>query len=264
MKHSIAVLIALTGCTQMVPAKSSSSVLPPEQTWVIVSKPAQPAALDVVRMFAARGFTLVDAESDDRGTTLRFRGERKTVSEQIVTGADVALAVLEVTAELSESEKERRHHHHYHVENEPTIATYEIGSVFYVRVEPRGTTMTSIAAVGRPTNHGIEACTGDAIAAPCQQLETGEAVHGEVAGFAEAETIHGVFAEMRVGGSVVAPDLKAMASMEDQRHCWALRHEKEQAAARVSDPRAKAGIMRTAPTCTIAAEPTVAAANPAP
>jgi len=81
-------------------------------------------------------------------------------------------------------------------------------------------------------------------------------VHGEVAGFVEAELINGVFAEMRLQGSVVAPDVHEVEVAEASRKCWAQRREKERAAARVSDSRAKVGIMRTAPNCAAPPEPT--------
>ena len=258
VNHSIAALalLAAAACTPMTPAASSSSVLPPERSYVIVAKPAQPAALDAVRMFQGRGYALVDMTSDPTGVTLRFKGERKVVAEQIVTGLDVAVAVADIVVAIDDAKKGKRHHHHH--ELDPAIATYEIGSVFYVRIEPRGATMTSISAVGRPTRSGVEACTADHIDAPCEKLETGPDVHVEVAGFAEAETIHGVFSEMRVAGSVVGPDIEVeharrQAAMTTQR-CYERRREVEAAAARVSNPRAKAGILRTAPTCgTVAA-----------
>lgn len=253
MKHSIAALalLAAAACTPMTPAASSTSVLPPERSYVIVAKPAQPAALDTVRMFQGRGYALVDMSSDPTGVTLRFKGERKVVAEQIVTGLDVAVAVADVVVAIDDAKRGKRHHHHHEVN--PAIATYELGSVFYVRIEPRGETMTSISAVGRPTRSGVEACTADPIDAPCEKLETGPDVHPEVAGFAEAETIHGVFSEMRVAGAVVGPDIaveqaRMQANMTTQR-CLQRRAEVEAAAKRVSNPRAKQGILRTMPVC---------------
>src|SRR5689334_15896964 len=101
MKVSLlAILLAAGACTHMAPAASSTQVLPIDRTWVIVAKPAQPAAVDVVRMFHARGISLVDMQPDDRGVLLRFKAERKTVAETIVTPLDVAIVGLAVAATL--------------------------------------------------------------------------------------------------------------------------------------------------------------------
>jgi hypothetical protein len=247
MNHSILAITALalaTGCTQMTPAASSNAVLTPVRTWVIVAKPAQPAAIDVTRMFQQRGFALVDLQTDERGVTLRLKGERKVVAEQLVTGLDVLVA----TTNALEAYNAAKHKRHANlIYQEPTIETYELGSVYYVRVEPRGPTMTSIAMVGRPTRDGVEACTPDTeLHAPCAPLESGPRVQNEIAGLVEAETINAVFAELRLEGSVVAPDVQYA---EAQDRCWVRRREVIAAAARVSNPRAKTGIMRTAPVC---------------
>jgi hypothetical protein len=246
MKHSVLAfaLAIAAGCTPMAPAASSNAVLIPERTWVIVAKPAQPAAVDITRIFQQRGFALVDLQSNERGVTLRFKGERKVVAEQLVTGLDVLVATTNAL-EAYDAAKDKRPANF--VDNPPTIETYELGSVYYVRVEPRGTTMTSIAMIGRPTRDGMEACTPDPdLHAPCAPLESGPKVHNEIAGFVEAETINAVFAELRLEGSVVAPDVQYA---EAQQRCWTRRREVVAAAARVSDSRAKAGIMRTAPVC---------------
>jgi len=246
MNHSILVIALLTtACTVKTPAASSSAVLIPERTWVIVAQPAQAAALDAVRMFTQRGFGLVDMQTNDRGITLRFKGERKLVAEQIVTALDVLAVAAEVTETLDASAKGRERRHHHYVE--PNIETYELGSVYYVRIEPRGPTMTSISAIGRPTRNGIEACTHDPdLDAPCAPLESGPDVHPEIAGLAEAEMINSVFAELRLEGTVVAPDVQMA---EASHRCWQRRREVEAAAARVSSSRARAGILRTAPVC---------------
>ncbi len=70
------------------------------------------------------------------------------------------------------------------IEHEPRLETYELGSVYYVRVEPRGPTMTSIAIIGRPTRNGMEAWTPDPdLHAPCAPLQSGPEVVDEIAGF---------------------------------------------------------------------------------
>ena len=257
MKYSTAVLIALgaAACTPKTPAASSSAVLTPERTWVIVSQPAQPAAIEVARMFQQRGFALADVAKDERGVTLRFIGDRRDAAEEIVTPLDVAVAIADVADAFDNSKEAEMRRLRRELTHRPTIEHYDLGSVFYVRVEARGETMTSISAVGRPTRDGVEACTPDAIDAPCAQLEAGPSVHHQVAGFAEAEVIHGVFSELRLGGTVVAPDIITMAA---NRRCWETRREREKAAARVTSAKAKAGILRTAPKCD-AGSPSLAA-----
>jgi hypothetical protein len=255
MKSSLAVtlLVSAAACTAKAPAASSSAVLTPELTWVIVAKPAQPAALDVARMFQQRGFALSDVQKDERGVTLRFIGDRKDAAEEVVTAVDALVAVADVldTLENTEESRHRREMRALTYQG-PAIEHYDLGSVFYVRVEPRGETMTSIAAVGRPTRDGVEACTNDPIDAPCAKLASGGAVHHQIAGYAEAEVIHGVFSELRLAGAVVAPDIVTMAR---DRRCWQIRREREAMAARVSSAKAKAGILRTRPTCENAAPP---------
>lgn len=247
MKHSSLVItfaLAVAGCTPMTPAASSSAVLIPERTWVIVAKPAQPAAVEITRLFQQRGFALVDLQQNERGVTLRFKGERKVVAEQLVTGLDVLVATSNAL-EAYDAAKDQRPANF--IDKEPTIETYELGSVYYVRVEPRGETMTSIAIIGRPTRDGMEACTPDPdLHAPCAPLESGPRVQNEIGGFVEAETINAVFAELRLEGSVIAPDVQRA---EEYHRCWQRRRDRIAAAARVSDPRAKAGILRTAPPC---------------
>jgi hypothetical protein len=194
-------------------------------------------------MFNQRGFSLSDLRTDERGVTLRFQGERKTVWEPVVTALDVIVAVGDIVDAIDAAKHKRPHYQQY----EPTLEHYDLGSVYYVRVEPRGQTMTSISAVGRPTRSGIEACTQDVeTGTPCLPLETGPLVAHEVAGVVEAELIHGVFAELRLEGFVVSENPRVTMGM---RRCWERRKEVAAAAARVSNPRAKAGILRTAPVC---------------
>jgi hypothetical protein len=124
--------------------------------------------------------------------------------------------------------------------------------VFYVRIEPRGETTTSIAAIGRPMKEGKEACTADPdLEWPCEELSGGGRYWGEVDGFAEAEVVQGVFAELRLSADVIAPEPAiAKAPQIDEAKCLARGRELRALANRVSDPRARAGILGTAPKCT--------------
>ncbi|MDQ3366577.1 MAG: hypothetical protein M3680_14220, partial [Myxococcota bacterium] len=153
MKHSsiptaMALTLALAACTPMTPAQSTTTVLGPERSWVLVDQPAAPSALEIVRLFGQRGYPLVDQRRDERGVVLRFRGERTQVSEAVVTPLDVLAAVAGVADLLTrDSQRGDRHHHHHHhhhddrqQHHEPTIEHYALGSVFYVRIEPRGET----------------------------------------------------------------------------------------------------------------------------
>ena len=149
---------------------------------------------------------------------------------------------------IADAKDDKRHHAHVH--HEPDVEVYELGSVYYARIEPRGEVFTSISLMGRPTRSGIEACTAEGnILAPCLPLETGATVHAEVSGQAEAAMINSIFSELRVEGSVIAPDLRVVAQQMSLERCLERRRDVEARAARVSNPRAKAGILRTAPIC---------------
>lgn len=245
MKYSPALVvaaIAASACTSTTPARSSTSVLSPERTWVIVGEAAEPATADLIQRFGQRGFPLADQKRDATGVLLRFAGTRKQVTEETVDPITVAAAV--VAGATSGSGSDSDDDTEAQDPPEPShVEQYQVGSAFYVRVESRGDAATWISAVGRPTRDGVEACTADQIDAPCTKLEG----HDEdVAGTAEAEVIDGVFGELRRAGLVTSAD---PAIAESARRCQERRREYETRAAHVSDPRAKAGILRAAPHC---------------
>src|SRR6185436_15134185 len=88
-----AVVLGLLGCVPVKPAASSREVMGRERSRVMLMRPIQAAAVDVARLFAQRGFALADAGHDDRGITLRFKGERKIVTERVVDALDALVAV---------------------------------------------------------------------------------------------------------------------------------------------------------------------------
>lgn len=240
-------LLAITAvaCVRPIPAATSREVLGPEASTVIVMRPLQPAALDVTRMFAQRGFALVEMQRDPRGMLLRLEGDRKVVTQEVVGWAEVAHA----WAHALDPKPDDEHYHHHHP---PRTEQVEVGSVFYVRLEPRGETATSIHAVGRPMADGSEACTADALPAACKTLHHGDVAVSEVSGVAEAEVVEGVFAELRLQGDVVwppVPTAEERTATIALGKCRARQRELRELAAKVSDPRARAGILRTSPRC---------------
>lgn len=258
------VVLGLLGCVPVKPAASSREVMGRERSRVMLMRPIQAAAVDVARLFAQRGFALADAGHDDRGITLRFKGERKIVTEPVVDALDALVAVTDALEAYQRARQGRPQHHHYRYDH---VADVAIGSVFYVRVEPRGATATSIVAIGRPTKNGQEACTPDPeIPWPCNRIVAGDTLYPEVAGVVEAEVIEGVFSELWLSGDVVSPDpavLRAQhaAHLANQR-CLERKRDLEALAGRVSDPRARAAILGAAPTCAADGE-RVGAATPA-
>jgi hypothetical protein len=252
VKYSVLLSLALaTGCVARIPAASSRSVLGPARSQVTVMQPSKPAALEIARLFSQRGFNLVEHHADPRGITLRFKGDRKVVTQPVADGVDVLLAVGDALEAYDRAREGK--HAHYH-DRPPHTEDITVGSVFYVRIEPRGETATSIMAIGRPMKDGREACTADPdLATPCEPLSGGEPYWQEIGGFAEAEVVEGVFAELRLQADVVSPDPAiteaAAASSIDQTRCLARRRELQDLARRVTSARARAGILGAAPTC---------------
>lgn len=245
MRYSIVLALVLaTGCVTRMQAASSHSVLGSERSQVSVMLASKPAALDMARLFTQRGYVLVEHRQDERGMTLKFKGDRTVVVQPVVDGLDALIAVGDAL-DAYDRAKQGRRARDYHRETRYEHVT--VGSVFYVRVEPRGETVTSIRAIGRPMKDGLEACTSDPeLATPCEPLYGGEPYWREIGGFAEAEVIEGVFAELRLTANVISRD-PAIAIADGK--CMARRRELQELAGRVSDPRARAGILGSAPSC---------------
>jgi len=252
VKYSVLIpLVVAAGCVSRMPAMSSRSVLGPARSQVMVMQPSKPAALEIARLFSQRGYVLVDHRADDRGITLRFKGDRTIVTRPVVDWVDAAAAVADALEAYDRARDGRRPHYHERRTRTEDIA---VGSVFYVRIEPRGETATSIMAVGRPMANGEEACTDDPdLGAACEPLFGGDSYWQEIGGFAEAEVVEGVFAELRLSAEVISPApaiaKAATASSLTEARCLARRRELQELARRVTSPRARAGILGAAPTC---------------
>jgi hypothetical protein len=246
LMHKCCLLVPVMAACALRPAASSQEAMGAERSRVMVMRPIKDATLDITRRFTERGFTLAEYDLDDRGITLRFRGHRKTLTETRVNDQCAAAAVSDaLTHGYGES------HRHRCTE----VVTTALGSVFHVRVEPRGKTATSIVAVGRPVMDGVEACTPDPeIRGSCgRRILAGEALYPELAGIAEAEIIEGVFSELWLTGDVISPDPATLRARYEaqlaERRCQERRRELRALASRVSEPRARAQILGAAPIC---------------
>jgi hypothetical protein len=242
------VVLVLGACVPVSPAASSREVMGVERSRVMVMRPIKDAALDITRLFTRRGFLLADYEIDDRGITLRFQGERKVVRESTTDYTDELLMVAGAFVVDQDGNTVRHRHRVDHV------VDVAFGSAFYVRIEPRGETATSITAIGRPMKNGREACTPDPdIRWPCDRIIAIDSLSREIAGIAEAEIVEGVFSELWLKGDVISPDpatLRARhaAQLAEQR-CLKRQRELRELASRVSVPQARAGILGAAATC---------------
>jgi len=244
---AVLALALATGCITRTQAGSSRAVLPPERSMLVVARPVRPTMLEITRLFAQRGFPLVEQRADSRGVVLRFKGERKLVTQPVID----ELTVLAAFAHELATDEEVTHgrpsrHHHGHDRYYERTEQIEVGSVFYVRFEPRGDA-TAVYAIGRPTKNGRDGCTSDPdLDAPCAELDAHGEYYRHIDGTAEAEVIEGVFAEQRLHGGVAAAASATTAAGE---RCLARRRELADLARRVSDPRAREGILRTSPAC---------------
>lgn len=256
MNHSMLVLVvALAGCITHKQAASSRAVLGPERSTLVIARPLDATALELVRQFTQRGFALTWHQRTTTGLVLRFKGERGQF-EQATDPELEALRSLTRTLETYDAVKHGRpvHDHDHHAYARERETTWiDVGSVFYVRLKAQGEA-TAIDAMGRPTRNGVEGCTTDPdIAAPCTDLYVGKLDYHRIDGGAEAEVIEGVFSELRLQGGVLSPD-PAIADAAGARaaalaDCRERRRNMAALWARVSDPRARAQIARSAPKC---------------
>lgn len=257
MKNSMLVLVlavALIGCITHKQAASSRAVLGPGRSSLVIARPLDATALELVRQFTQRGFALTWHTRTASGLVLRFKGARGQF-EQAPDPELVALRSLTRTLETYDAVKHGRpvHDHDHHDVHERETTWIDLGSVFYVRLTPQGAA-TAIDAMGRPTRNGVEGCTTDPdIAAPCVDLYVGKLDYHRIDGGAEAEVIEGVFSELRLQGGVLSPD-PALADAAGARaaaieDCRERRRNMAALWARVSDPRARAQIARSAPKC---------------
>jgi len=167
MQHSFAAILLLStvgACT--VPTASSRAVLPPDQSHLAVGEVPLDAAREVTRLFAARGYAMVDQQAlPDASFALVFKGARG----EVTTGG-----------------------------HKSGVTSYAIGSVFHVHVAPIDATHADIQIIGNPMIDGSEKCSADGSSCASVPLDVGQGT--ELAGRTEAEVVHGVFSELTLEG----------------------------------------------------------------
>jgi hypothetical protein len=172
---SILALVAiLPGCATTV-TTSSRSYLGPAQSGAVTARSADDTALEVTRLFATRGFSMIDQHTSGPASVrvLKFaKGNR-------------ALAAIK--------------------DDGQPYGSRDVGSVFYAWITPSGGGST-VALLGKPTLEGIEPCTDDGVALPCTTLEVASDFAATyLSGRVEAEITHGVLSELALEGYAIGP-----------------------------------------------------------
>ena len=184
----LAALAAAAGCTPLV-ARSSASVLGPDQSSAVVRLSPDEAALELADLFAVRGYAILDQRHNGDALVLRLAGARRTLRDR-----------------------------HY---------AYDLGSAYYVFIVPRAGGHAAVGIIGRPIYEGDELCTPDAsLAADGCTRRTGDHSHErELDGRAEAELVKGVLTELRMRGVVDAAAVAFPRMASGAGPCGALRQE---------------------------------------
>ncbi len=237
------VMAFAAGCVvPQATVQSTATVLGRERSGVVVAKAQREAALDVVSKFATRGYALTSVHTDEQGyLILRIAGARRmSTSVDAGTPSFVSLQYLGDDDYWAKQAVLRKAYER----------DIELGSAFYVSVSALAPEQSAIVVIGRPMHEGQEACTTD-LPAGCVRLGSSDAPAGELMGYAEAEVIEGVFAEMRLAGGVLSADPREDSErFARKERCLARQREVQAAADQVSyNPRARAGILRTLPRC---------------
>jgi hypothetical protein len=197
MRNSLLVVAAallVTGClrSNRVPAATSHSVLGAERSQLVVAGEPKAVGLEVTRLFAQRRFMLVDYQQDAVGLSLRFKGDRKSITQPLSANEREHAEADQLDADA-----------HSPGDGDLKTQLVAIGSVFHVRITGRGDGTSAVTVIGRATRDGDEICTRDQdLATPCATVYAGATFWREIGGFAEAETIEGVFSELRLEGHV--------------------------------------------------------------
>jgi hypothetical protein len=211
MKSSLVLALALTGC--YATAKSSRTVLGSPQSQAAVRAPAREAALEIVRLFASRGFALVDQQTRDAALVLRFKGDRAVTL--------------------------RAH-----------SPARQLGSAFYVSIDPGVDDQVIVSIDGSPVVDDIEICAPYAVGSCQSTVEPSLQEH--VDGRAEADVVRGVFSELALLDLVVGPDPHNPAVVQQltpQKLCASERHRALVEAYQADDERERKRLIAAAPSC---------------
>jgi hypothetical protein len=174
MQAYLVLVFALTGCFATA-AQNSRTVLGVERSQSEVRIPPRETGLEIVRLFASRGFHLVDQRRSGAGLVLHFIG-----------GRDVG-------------------------ERGPS-SPGRVGSSFYVAIDPAPAQHAVVSIDGVPTINEVETCVPFSTR-PCE-ADVGPGLDNYIDGHAEAWVVHGVFSELALHELVVGPGPRSPALVE--------------------------------------------------
>ena len=155
MRSSIAIVLALAGCFAEV--QSSTHVLGAASSAAELRAPPLEVARTLTKLFATRGYSLVDQQRDGAMLVLRLKGNREVTS--LGKGAT------------------------------------QFGSLFEVRIASAGPG-SRVTMLGVPIIDGRVACTTEHTVLPCEVVDLPDGLQRDVDGSAEADVVHGVFSEL--------------------------------------------------------------------
>jgi hypothetical protein len=210
MKSSLVLALALTGC--FATAQSSRGVLGPAQSQAAIRASPREAALEIVRLFASRGFALVDQQTQGAALLLRFKGNREGVS--------------------------RGH------------SPSQVTSAFYVSIDPASDGQVAVSIDGTPVVNDIEICAPYAVGTCKSTVEPFLKDH--VNGRAEADVVHGIFSELALHDLVAAPPPGSPAVVQQltpEKLCAVERHRALREAYQADDDQERKRLIAAAPTC---------------
>lgn len=227
---------ACLGISTVTADQSSRSYLSLQESSGLVNRDPQAAAREVTQLLSARGYSLMDRRSD------------------AATGAAIFRFATRGNAIPSSAYRACRG-------CEATIESTKVGSVIYAWIVPDGATGSRIELFGRPSVGDVDVCdTFIGHALPCRPAdEPSEVVAQFLTGRTEADTIHGLLAELQVQGFVAGP-LPATAqellpshgerpSTAPSAACLAQRQRIFREANQLSDPYERAQALESAPVC---------------
>ncbi|HTR55670.1 MAG TPA: hypothetical protein VMJ10_33565 [Kofleriaceae bacterium] len=210
--------LALAGC--MADANMSSrSYLGPADSGAVSSRDEYTAAKEVTRLLEVRGYQMVDQHVDAPNGELQLKFTKSM--RGLVASRD------------------------------PLVAN-DVGSVFYAWVTPTSPASSTIALLGKPTLAGVEPCTNDGVALPCQNVSTATSfVDSYLSGHDEAEVAHGVLSELALEGFTTGPLPVAPQVAQADKHAACVAQAKDiyTRADQLNDLDARDALLKTVPNC---------------
>jgi hypothetical protein len=242
VKQLLPFAVVVAACVPTTPVVSSKAYLGAARSEVLVDQEPRPAALELVKIFTARGFPLVDMQHDTNGIWLHLKGSRRTSTEPVNQTLDNIVAIAAVLDAANGGDG---------IYRSSGVHDVTYGSAFWVRIEPTADGKSNVSIVGRVIRNGVELCASD-VKLPGACVDNDDALT-EAPGAAEAEVVQGVFGEMRLGGSVMTPDVRPtyeqVASNEVLDKCRERRAEQMALAMRISNLKARANVLGALPVC---------------